>query len=321
MTVELRPFAEGDLASIAAISTAWNEHFGIPIVDTVELFDEEFIEPLVFREFDICIALVDGCAVGYVYTYHLASETHDQRCYVFARVHPQFLSRGVGTELSAWGARRAEQKLRMGPVVGRKIVRADAPEYDADAQRIFTNLGMTPIRWFAEMRTPLSDVPIVPVPEGVTVIEWDAADDRELRRVKNEAFADHWGSAPDDELRWSQLTTGVATRRDLSLVALDENGVVIGLVLTHRFPDDDIDNGAVVERVGWVHKVATVREWRGRGVASTLISQVVQTYGRAGLTHAGLYVDSDNPTGAVSVYERLGYAVARRSVTYELIID
>jgi len=40
-----------------------------------------------------------------------------------------------------------------------------------------------------------------------------------------------------------------------------------------------------------------------------------------GLTHAGLYVDSDNPTGAVSVYERLGFAVVRRSVTYELIID
>jgi|GEM_PF-3699982 len=88
MTVELRPFAEGDLATIAAISTAWNEHVGIPSVDTVELFDEEFIEPLVSRESDICIVFVDGRAVGYVYTYHLASESHDQRSSA-RRPHPR----------------------------------------------------------------------------------------------------------------------------------------------------------------------------------------------------------------------------------------
>jgi ribosomal protein S18 acetylase RimI-like enzyme len=68
-------------------------------------------------------------------------------------------------------------------------------------------------------------------------------------------------------------------------------------------------------------KVATPRDWRGRGVASALIAHVVEKYRAAGLTHAGLYVDSANPTGAVSVYERLGFTVVRRSVTYELIID
>jgi len=321
MTVELRPFADGDLTALAEISTAWNKHVGIPIVDTAELFDEEFIEPFVDRSSDIRIASVDGRAVGYGYTYHLASETHDQRCYVFARVHPEFLLRGIGTQLSAWGMNQAEQKLSTGQLAGRKFVRADAPTFDVEAQRIFTDLGMTPVRWFAEMRTPLVDVPVVSAPEGVSIVEWDIADNRELRRVKNEAFADHWGSSPDDELRWSQLTTGVASRPDLSLAALDGNGAVIGLVLTHRFPDDDLENGPVIERVGWLDKVATVREWRGQGVASTLISHVVEKYRKAGLTHAGLYVDSDNPTGAVSVYERLGFTVVRRSVTHELIID
>jgi mycothiol synthase len=321
MAVELRPFTDGDLTEIAEISTAWNKHIGIPIVDTVELFDEEFIEPFVDRSSDIRIASVGGRAVGYVYTYHLASETHDQRCYVFARVHPDFFARGVGTQLSAWGANRAKQKLSAGPTVGRKFLRADAPVVDVEAQQIFADLGLTPVRWFAEMRTPVSDVPVVPAPEGVTIVEWNVADNHELRRVKNEAFADHWGSSPDDEMRWSQLTTGVASRPDLSLAALDGNGAVIGLVLTHRFPDDDIEDGTVVQRVGWLDKVATPRDWRGRGVASALIAHVVEKYRAAGLTHAGLYVDSANPTGAVSVYERLGFTVVRRSVTYELIID
>lgn len=321
MAVELRLFTDGDLTEIAEISTAWNKHIGIPIVDTVELFDEEFIEPFVDRSSDIRIASVGGRAVGYVYTYHLASETHDQRCYVFARVHPDFFARGVGTQLSAWGANRAKQKLSAGPTVGRKFLRADAPVVDVEAQQIFADLGLTPVRWFAEMRTPVSDVPVVPAPEGVTIVEWNVADNHELRRVKNEAFADHWGSSPDDEMRWSQLTTGVASRPDLSLAALDGNGAVIGLVLTHRFPDDDIEDGTVVQRVGWLDKVATPRDWRGRGVASALISHVVEKYRTAGLTHAGLYVDSANPTGAVSVYERLGFTVVRRSVTYELIID
>ena len=319
--VELRPFTDPDLEVMAAISTAWNKHFHVPIVDTAELFDEELSEPLVLRSTDVRVATIDNQSVGYVYTYHLASDTHDQRCYVFARVLPEFLSRGVGSELTAWGAKRAEQKLREGPDVGKKYLRADAPMFDVDAHRIFTDVGMVPVRWFAEMRAAVGDVPKPVQVDGITIVDWDAVDDNELHRVKNEAFADHWGSVPDDDFRWSQLTTGVSARRNLSCAAVDARGDVVGLVLTHRFPDDDVEVDGRVERVGWVDKVATLQSWRGRGVASALISNVVERYQQDALTHAGLYVDSDNPTGAVSVYEKLGFRTTRRSVTYEVVIS
>ncbi len=319
--VELRPFTDSDLEVMAAISTAWNKHFHVPIVDTAELFDEELSEPLVLRSTDVRVATIDNQSVGYVYTYHLASDTHDQRCYVFARVLPEFLSRGVGGELTAWGAKRAEQKLREGPDVGKKYLRADAPMFDVDAHRIFADLGMVPVRWFAEMRTPIEDVPRVEPCSGTSIVEWESVDSEELRRVKNDAFADHWGSTPDDPELWAKITGGVATRRDLSLAVVADDGSVVGLVLTNRFPDDDIDVDGRVERVGWIDKVATLRSWRGRGVASALISRVVELYRSEQLTHAGLYVDSDNPTGAVSVYERLGFKAVRRSVTYEKVLE
>jgi len=321
MAVELRPYTDADLEAVAEISTSWNRHFGIPIVDTAELFDEEFVEPVVHRETGIRLAIVEGQPVGYVYTYHLASDTHDQRCYVFARVLPEFLSRGVGSELSAWGLGHAKEILRAGANFGRRLIRTDAPTVDVDAQTIFANLGMSPVRWFAEMRAPLDDIPAPMTVDDYRLVRWNSVDSEELRRVKNDAFADHWGSTPDDELRWSHLTAGVAVRRDLSLAAVDESGAVVGLVLSNRFPDDDVEVGGNVERVGWIDKVATLRNWRKRGVASALIASAADLYRSEGLTHAGLYVDSDNPTGAVSVYERLGFRVTRQSVTFELVFD
>ena len=41
----------------------------------------------------------------------------------------------------------------------------------------------------------------------------------------------------------------------------------------------------------------------------------------AGMTDAMLGVDSENPTGALGLYERLGFAVYQRSIAYQREFD
>ena len=57
------------------------------------------------------------------------------------------------------------------------------------------------------------------------------------------------------------------------------------------------------------------------GLATTLIVLTLATLRTRGLTSAGLAVDADNPTGALGLYERLGFEVAKRYAIYERRID
>ncbi|GAA3250041.1 hypothetical protein GCM10020216_082490 [Nonomuraea helvata] len=63
-----------------------------------------------------------------------------------------------------------------------------------------------------------------------------------------------------------------------------------------------------------------MKEWRGKGVASALIGHALAAFKDQGYESTGLGVDAHNPTGAVRVYSRAGFEIARRSTTYALRI-
>jgi ribosomal protein S18 acetylase RimI-like enzyme len=65
-----------------------------------------------------------------------------------------------------------------------------------------------------------------------------------------------------------------------------------------------------------VNTVGTRRAWRGKGVASWLITEALRRIAEAedGFQRAILGVDSENPTGALRVYRRLGFSEDVRSV-------
>ena len=67
----------------------------------------------------------------------------------------------------------------------------------------------------------------------------------------------------------------------------------------------------------WINTVGTRRAWRGKGVASWLMTESLRRIAAAddGFERAILGVDAENPTGALSVYRRLGFAEDVRAVT------
>ena len=71
----------------------------------------------------------------------------------------------------------------------------------------------------------------------------------------------------------------------------------------------------------YIGSVGTRRPWRKRGLASALMSETIAAAAADGKTVTSLGVDADNPTGALGVYERLGFAVRQRWVVHRLILD
>jgi ribosomal protein S18 acetylase RimI-like enzyme len=66
------------------------------------------------------------------------------------------------------------------------------------------------------------------------------------------------------------------------------------------------------EGAGWVKDLAVHPEHRRRGLGEALLHRAHETYRAAGASRVGLKVDSDNPTGAPRLYERLGYVTDRK---------
>ena len=67
---------------------------------------------------------------------------------------------------------------------------------------------------------------------------------------------------------------------------------------------------------GWVAELGVRRPWRKRGVATALLCESMRAFKRAGLDFATLGVDTENPTGALRLYESVGFRPVRRFIVF-----
>ena len=75
---------------------------------------------------------------------------------------------------------------------------------------------------------------------------------------------------------------------------------------------DADENATLGIRRGWLGSVFTRRAWRRRGLATALIAQSLVALRERGMTSAGLGVDAENQSGALGLYERMGFEVKDR---------
>ncbi len=312
--IALRPIVPDDLATICDLHQRAQREDGVPQVMQLAELEEELDDVRVTLATDTRVALVDGRPAGYAYTYHLPSEEREERCYVFGTVDPSCRRLGVGTALMRWALPRAEVQLRSSGRSLPRYIRTDAYDFIVGAHRLYESVGMRVVRYGEELLRDLEQLPPIPDIPQVSIVPWPDGRDEEIRQAKNAAFADHWGSTPTSELGWEQSVNGYGGRRDLSFIAVDGDGRVIAHCLNKRFETDDELLG---RRDGWIDNLGTVREWRGRGIASALIAHTLHAFAAEGLTHASIGVDSQNPTGAAQLYRSLGFRPVNRSITHE----
>ena len=311
---QLRPATHADLPEIAALLSEGFSFDGHVVVQTAEELAEEFDGTYCSLEHDVLIAEHASQIIGVGYTIYLPSETKEERCYIIGTTKPEFRGIGVGTAVLQWATEHGESLLRSTNRTIPKYLRSDMSTTNTTAGELFHSFNMNAVRWNEDLIIDLNDSPDVLVSPGYSVIPWDSARDEEARTVKNLAFMDHWGSTPTNEEGWEQLVHGSTAKLDQSFFALDQNEKIIGLLLSHRYESDDELLG---KRIGWIDKLATLSEHRGKAVGKSLITHALSAYRRDGLTHAALDVDTENPTGAYGLYTAVGFSTFRGSVTYE----
>ncbi|WP_077488042.1 GNAT family N-acetyltransferase [Sinomonas mesophila] len=248
-------------------------------------------------------------------------------------VHPEWRGMGLGRAVMDWIEPRAAELATARYPSLPLVCSVWCGKPSSSAVRLAAARGYGPARYFQDMRAELAGwrAPASPfgAPAGArpgarswtsdrtgdhAVVLPLAQDHAEgTRRAHNEAFSDHWGAVERDAARWSDQLAARSFRPALSRVALsadpslDPDEAVDAYVLCNEFVPGEL----------YVALVGTRRRARGRGLATRLLSEVLGAARESGYRLADLGVDSESPTGAVGLYERVGFRALRTTVVYE----
>lgn len=263
---------------------------------------------------DLRVAELDGTpvAVAWIDWIDTTDGLREYRTRGF--VVPEARCRGIGTALFADGLRRIEA-MAAGHATDRpKVVGTFSDERSVGAPLLAASFGLEPVRWFFDMeRTLLGDLPDVPdLPDGLVVRPVTADDGPAIWRADHDAFRDHWGGHDSSEasyLRWRE-----SPEFDPSLFIVAFDGDEIAAAVLNVIYDDE--NKMLGIKRGWLESVFTRRAWRRRGLGRALIARSFHLLRERGMEIAALTVDADNPSGALSLYESVGFAVTERATAW-----
>jgi mycothiol synthase len=317
--VAMRPLALADVEAWAQLLAAveevdrTGEHYSA--ADLAEAMGDPEVE--VGKDF-VGAVDPDGQLVGYWAVQPRGPVAGQYTVEMQGAVLPARRGQGIGTTMVAGMIERATQvRDERGPdLLGRLVTTGGTS--DAEQAALLGAAGLLGERWTFVMRAALDAVPPArPVPDGYQVRPYDRSVDDAVREAHNAAFLDHPGFTPLSEARWRQSVTESRNfRPDVSFVATtDGSADVVAYVQTAEF---EADFAATGRREAYVAKVGTLREHRGRGLAGALLGHALQAYREAGYDESALAVDSQNPTGALGVYRRVGFTVESRFTNYVL---
>ena len=223
------------------------------------------------------VAIYDGLPmVGYgvLTSRSEADPVHDMRYQ--GGVHPSYRGRGLGGELLDW-AEKAAVPLHNDRHPRRPLsLSSGCLSSNAGAVALHEQRGYQP----------------------------DMAE--HARLVRNESFRDHWGSTETPAQVWAHFLASEAFRPGFSFLAY-EGSEPLGMLMSYEY---EAYNAKTGHRDLHIALVGTRAAGRKRGIATALLTTAMSAARADGYDQASLGVDADSLTGAVRLYEHVGFTVA-----------
>lgn len=310
--LSLRALHSGDEAALLElalrIAKAEKTHWLPQASDLVEIFSSSK-NPVAEN------SLVGFDADGVPRAYgHVSKSPAGAKAYAFGGVDPLWQRRGIGGAVLAWQEQLIVRRFAADGTLP-PVARSYSDEGNVAHEALLTGAGYAVVRYFSEMIRPLAELPAVPSPVGIRIVDLTPDLTDAVRLAHNEAFADHWGSEPRDPQDWGFLMDHEDLRADWCSVALDEaTGEVAGYQISLHDPNRFAMSGRLE---GYTELLGVRRAWRGRGIAPALLADAMARYAAAGMDHAALDVDTENPSGAHGLYASLGYTPSHRTMAWD----
>jgi mycothiol synthase len=196
-----------------------------------------------------------------------------------------------------------------------KVIEIYASGEPNDLKMLLEKRGYRPSWYLLAMLRSLSEpIPDLPLPSGVEVRPtrredyktiWDAT--REAMRDESTFTEERW----NDEAYERSLKDPTFSP-DLWQIAWEGDQVAGGV---HNYIDEN-ENGELKRKWGHTEQIFVRRPWRRKGLAHALIVRSLRLLKERGMEYATLDMESENPSGALRLYESLGYKRDREFIFY-----
>ena len=304
---------EEDYPALVEMINASNAADDVEQCYTLEDFAHEFNHlPNFDPQSDALLIEKGDKVVGGIPVYWRQLDDGARAVFLRSSFAPRSRQINVMTAALKWAEDRARERCPISP---------DAPRY-ADMwcpstaiykTQLAEDNGYAVTRYFYLMLySPLENFAEVKLPEGVELRETKPEHYHPIWDALVEAFRDHWGHTAKTEKDYEGWRSSPHFDPSLYRVAWAKNEIVGASVNTIYKAEND-KNGF---KRGWIDTLGVRRPWRKRGVAGALIVDSLKALCDRGMTEGVLGVDAENPTGALRLYEKIGFKVFKKSMVY-----
>lgn len=238
--------------------------------------------------------------------------------YLYFKVLPSARGTGVDDDIMAWGAGRVRAVAAESGKPAHLSSRAR--EEDRQLRAVLERHGFTANRFFFRMKRPLDrPLPEPQFPDGFMLTHSAGLPDAERWvAAYNQSFVDHWNFHPATLEMHQHWLTDPKYRTDLDLIAATADGTIAAFCFCFVDPDDNARN---TRSEGWINLLGVRRGFRNLGLGRAMLLAGMRALKDAGVAVAKLGVDAENPTGALRLYESVGFEVAFTNISYAKDIE
>lgn len=267
---------------------------------------------------DMIFAQARGEVIGFGRAWWiLKSEGIRTYCH-FALMIPEWRGKGVRRAMLLHTERRIREIALDHPKENPQFFETWAADTETDWDSLIRAESYQPVRYLFEMVRPdLENIPDLPLPEGIEVRPVRPEHLRKIWDAAGEAFQDHWGATEWTDEWFRQWQEKSYFNPELFQIAWDGDEVA-GTVLNYISEEE---NKEYNRKRGYTEEITTRRPWRRKGLARALIARSFKVLKERGMTEAALAVDAENISGALKLYEDLGFRTVKRHTTYRKPLD
>jgi len=268
---------------------------------------------------DVVIAEVLDVVVGYSRLYWYIDETSNVRIYCsFGFIHPEWRKKGIGRAMLHYNQAAMHKIAAQHPGDLERWYESYSQDTEIENESLLEKENYKPVRHsFSMVRPDLENIPDLLLPEGLEVRPVKPEHHRIIWNASQEAFRDTWDYVTPTEEDYKRELENRNYQPELWQVAWDGNAVA-GMVQNYI---DYQENTEYHRLMGYTEGICTRRAWRKRGLARALIARSLCLLKEKGMQEAALCVDTQNLSGALRLYEAMGFKPVWRWTIYRKKMD